>query len=248
MGGNVPQTIKEAVLREWIHGTSRNEISISNDISTGSVSKIVSHYRSKIPDLDMMRQIALMVKKEELDLKDIPSAVRLKKVLDTFGLSEEKVEDFIEGINIYCFKKEYDILDFLPKIDVVFNLLSNIELPLEDLLEYIEEAQKEKKLLDKEIDSKRKSIKKFSETYGITIEEFEGYRSGRPLQEVINYQRQELKKRDNDIQLLKDNNIRLCCEIIVSDHMSELKKEIDCANKKLEEDDYHNIGPQQLGG
>jgi hypothetical protein len=248
MGGNVPQAIKDAVLREWLQGTSRYEISISNDISTGSVSKIIDQYRDEIPDLDMMRQIALMVKKKELDLKDIASAVRLKKMLDKFNLPQEKVEEFIEGINIFCFKKGYEINDFLSKIDEVFNLLSNIELPLEDFPVYIEEAQKEKKSLDKEIDSNRKSIEKFNETYGITIEQFEKSRSGRHLQEVVINQRQELMKMNDDIRLLKEENIELCCDIIVSEHISELKKELEGANKKLEEDDYYNIGPQQLDG
>lgn len=66
MSGNIPQSIKDAVLRSWLLGESRETIVAYNDISAGSVSKIIDQSRNDIPDLDLMRQIALMAKRKEL--------------------------------------------------------------------------------------------------------------------------------------------------------------------------------------
>src|SRR3954451_19378809 len=144
MDGNIPQSFKEIVLKEWLLGTSRDIIAFNNDISTGSVSKIIDQSRSNMPDLDLMRQIAFMVKKKEIDLNVIVYTIRLKKIIDTFNFSEEKVEEFIEGIKIHCFGKEIKVKEFIPKVDKIFNLLANFELPIDEIIEYLEEAQKEK--------------------------------------------------------------------------------------------------------
>ena len=209
-------------------------------ISTGSVSKIINQSRSDIPDLDLMRQIALMVKKKEIDLNDIVPIIRLKKIIDRFDLSEEKVEEFIEGIKIHCFGKEIKVKEFIPKLDRILNLLANIELPIEEIPEYIEEAQKEKNRLDKEIEKNKKLINKIIERYNFTKDYLERYQADWSLQDTIKKLQQKIEKKDKIIQLLNKRNFVLE-KLIELDDRTVLEKELEEANKEFAEDQHEQI-------
>ena len=67
MGPKTPPSIKIKVIREWLQGTSRNKIARDNGIGAGTVTDIHQQARnSDIPDIDLMRELALMLKKEIL--------------------------------------------------------------------------------------------------------------------------------------------------------------------------------------
>ncbi|MGN6628860.1 MAG: hypothetical protein ACTHKJ_03180 [Candidatus Nitrosocosmicus sp.] len=246
MGGNIPRSIKEAVLREWLLGNSREVIALNNGISTGSVSKILHQSKNNVPDLDMMREIALMAKKREINLSDIPAAIRLKKQLDESGVSEEKIEKFIEGIDIHCFQKEIGVKDFINQIHRVFNLSSYFEMDLEELPKYIEAAIRKKNVLDEQIDNKKKLINELFNRYNITEHDLQEYREDRQLQNTINNIRQKSEKDDNYIRLLKKRILDLEIIIIEKGCKFVLETELDVANKKLAENHSERIDPQEL--
>jgi hypothetical protein len=66
-----------------------------------------------MPDIDLLREVAVKLKKENLDINDFASSVRLKKILNRLGLTEEKLELLIEQVNTYCFKHEVDVKEFV---------------------------------------------------------------------------------------------------------------------------------------
>jgi hypothetical protein len=85
----IPQSIKIKVLNEWLQGASGFQIARNNGIGAGTVTGILQQARNNdIPDIDLMRKLALMLKKEGLDVNHFSSAVRLKKVWDRIGLPE----------------------------------------------------------------------------------------------------------------------------------------------------------------
>jgi hypothetical protein len=98
MGSATPYSIKVKVIKEWIQGLSRDKIGQNNGIGTGTVTSIIQQARDNVADIDLMRALAIKIKKENLDLNDFASTVRLKKVLDELELSEEKVESLFEEI------------------------------------------------------------------------------------------------------------------------------------------------------
>ena len=108
MGSATPHSIKINVIKEWFQGLARDKIAQNNGIGAGTVTSIIQQARDNIADIDLLRGLALKIKKENLDLNYFASTVRLKKVLDELELSEEKVESLLEEINIHCFRKEID--------------------------------------------------------------------------------------------------------------------------------------------
>jgi hypothetical protein len=135
MVAKIPQSIKIKVLNEWLQGASRFQIARNNDIGTGTVTGILQQVRNNdIPDIDLMRNLALMLKKEDLDVNHFSSAVRLKKVLDRIGLPEEKLELLIEEIRVHSFQHEMDEKEFLSKMDEIFQSAINLEIPISDVV------------------------------------------------------------------------------------------------------------------
>ena len=69
--------------------------------------------------MDLIRDLALQLKKEHLDINYFASSVRLKKILDRFELTEEKIEEFLEDMAIYCIKQQINPKDFILKMSII---------------------------------------------------------------------------------------------------------------------------------
>src|SRR5215212_906132 len=108
MGGRIPHSLKKKVIKEWLQGIPRDTIASNNGIGGGTVSRIIKEAIMNMPDIDMLRGVAVKLNKENLDINYFASSVRLKKILDRLGLTEEKLELLIEQVNTYCFKHEVD--------------------------------------------------------------------------------------------------------------------------------------------
>ena len=68
MGKKIPQKVKIDVIRDWLNGLSRDNIATNNHISQGSVSNIIDAIKTQgIPDIDLLRAVAVELKKEGLD-------------------------------------------------------------------------------------------------------------------------------------------------------------------------------------
>ena len=135
MVAKIPLSIKIKVLNEWLQGTTRIKIARDNDISVGTVTDIHQQASNKdIPDIDLLRKLALMLKKEDLDVNHFASAVRLKKVLDRIGLPEDKIELLLEEINVHCFKREMEEKELLSKLDEIFQMAYELDIPISDVL------------------------------------------------------------------------------------------------------------------
>jgi hypothetical protein len=61
---------------EWLFGIPSNMIATCNGIGYGSVFRIIESFKSKIPDLDLLRAVAVMIKQEDLSLNDVASGIR----------------------------------------------------------------------------------------------------------------------------------------------------------------------------
>jgi transposase len=59
----MPKSIKQRVIKQWLQGMSRDEIAKDNDIGAGTVTAIIKDAKQDIPDIDLLRQVALVLKK-----------------------------------------------------------------------------------------------------------------------------------------------------------------------------------------
>ena len=117
MKPKVPKSIKQQVIRQWLQGISRDQIAKDNGIGTGTVSAIIKDAKKDIPDIDLLREVALVLKSNDLDLSVFASSIGLQKRLDEMGLNEEQIESLIENINTYCFKRGLTDEEFINIIE-----------------------------------------------------------------------------------------------------------------------------------
>jgi transcriptional regulator with XRE-family HTH domain len=137
MKPKVPKSIKQQVIRQWLQGISRDQIAKDNGIGTGTVSAIIKDAKKDIPDIDLLREVALVLKSNDLDLSVFASSIRLQKRLDEMGLNEEQIESLIENINTYCFKRELTYEEFINIIERISTLSQNLGMPVDQMANYI---------------------------------------------------------------------------------------------------------------
>jgi hypothetical protein len=96
MKPKVPKSIKQRVIKQWLQGMSRDEIAKDNDIGAGTVSAIIKDAKEEIPDIDLLREAALILKKNDFDLSVFACSIRVKNKLNGMDLNEDQIESFIE--------------------------------------------------------------------------------------------------------------------------------------------------------
>jgi hypothetical protein len=234
MGSATPHSIKVKVIKEWIQGLSRDKIGQNNGIGAGTVTSIIQQAKTNITDIDLMRELALEIKKENLDLNYFASAIRSKKVLDRLDLSEEKVEAFLEGINAHCFRQNINNKEFISKIEEISKTANKLDISIFDIPAFINQKTKQLTELDKKISIKQRQIKQLIEEYGLTIQDLNDYRLNRPLIDKIQELERILKKVENDKSMLMEELFE------IDEENSKLKpektiqeKEVIEVNKKL---------------
>lgn len=176
MGAPLPQSIKIAVIEGWLQGLSRKSIAEKNKIGAGTVSDIIQKTRINIPDIDLMRGLAVALKKHSMDVDSFASLVRLKTVLDRIGLPEEKLETLLEEINVHCFIEGKSEKEFVSRVDEVFEMASELNTTIWGIESQINQKKMEIIELDKKIEKKQEDLKKIIERYGLTVDELEDYR------------------------------------------------------------------------
>ncbi len=85
MAKRIPHEIKIRVLEQWIFGIPVNAIALYTGIGYGSVYRIVELFKCKIPDLDVLRAVAVKIYQEGLSLSDVALGIRIKKFVRTNG-------------------------------------------------------------------------------------------------------------------------------------------------------------------
>ena len=66
--------------------------------------------------MDLLRTVAVLLKKDNLDLTRFASSIRLKNRLNGLKLTELQTDSFLENMAIHCFKEEIDPKEFLFQI------------------------------------------------------------------------------------------------------------------------------------
>lgn len=211
MERKVPQSIKERIIKQWLQGISRDQIAEDNDIGAGTVSAIIKDTKQKdIPDIDLLREVALLLKNKDLDLVVLADSIRLKKKIDDMDLNEDQIESLIEISNIHCFKRGLTAEEFVNIINKAVALSQNLGMPVDQLADYILEQQLELQKLKGETEDAEVKQLQVLRDYNINMNDLEEYRRNKPLVECIRQLKQltnnlfrEIKSKEFEITTLE---------------------------------------------
>ena len=138
MGKRIPNEIKNKVLDDWLFGIPSNIIATCNGIGYGSVFRIIESFKSKIPDLDVLRAVAVMIKQEGLSLNDVASCIRIKNFLEQMGSSEIEMERLLKEIDIHSFKTNQTFSNFVKEIHEIHRFASGLGISIHRVYDYVE--------------------------------------------------------------------------------------------------------------
>ncbi len=160
MGARIPQLLKIKVLNQWLNGMSRDNIAINNKISGGSVSNIIQDFKNgDIPDIDLLRGVALRLKSQNFDLIQFARSMRLRKMLDNLELPEERIEKFLEHLCIFFYKHDdKNVEKFLLQLEFVYEMATSLDLSIYDILGDIDKKKAELIQLEKELSMLKQQI------------------------------------------------------------------------------------------
>ena len=139
MGGKIPNTIRRQVITQWLYGFSRDQIAKGNQIGAGTVSTIIKQCTEQKQQeyaadddfkFDLIRQVALMLKREGVVVNTFASSIRLQRKLEQNGLNEEQIESVIENMDVHCFKRDLKPEEFINTINKVRIISDNLGIPV----------------------------------------------------------------------------------------------------------------------
>ena len=88
-----------------------------------------------------------------LNVKLLPSSIRLRKRLEERELDERQIDSLIEAIDVHCCRRGVTIDEFVDRIQNVSSLSDDLGIPLDQLPQYV---AREKEELENQIREVRK--------------------------------------------------------------------------------------------
>ncbi|HJT85449.1 MAG TPA: hypothetical protein VJ697_13295 [Nitrososphaeraceae archaeon] len=163
-----PENLKQEIIQKYLEGYSIPEISKSSKVSVGTVHKIADEEAKKENELCSVREIAKMFKKEQLNLSEVISGVRLYNKVKNVGLTSLFFEDFLDFTNTESFRKELQHEQFLNDIMRILELEGKNNIKTENMPDMINEQLDKYKTLTAECKRLERSIEKLHERSAVT--------------------------------------------------------------------------------
>jgi hypothetical protein len=205
MGGKIPRPIRLQVIRAWLEGKSRDKIAQELEISTGAVSSIIEDFRRDDPQFDLLREVAVKIKNQNMDIQSFAPLVRVYEVLrekglltgitgqETLELMQNRMEAIIVALEVFCFKQEQlSIEDFVSLITNMYNAADKLGISLDRFPAYITELKDRIDALRKEIDQIEAKKQDALRDHGMTLELLQEYNANKPFLLRIQNLKQQL--------------------------------------------------------
>jgi transcriptional regulator with XRE-family HTH domain len=193
MGGKIPRPIRVQAIRSWLEGKSRDKIAEEIGISTGAVSSITKDFRRDDPQFDLLREVAVKIKNQNMDIQSFASLVRVYEVLrekelltgiigqESLELMQDRMEAFIVALEVFCFKGELSIEDFVSLITNMYNTADKLGVPLDRLPAHITELKDRFDALRNEIDQIEAKKQDALNDCNMTLELLQEYNANKPF-------------------------------------------------------------------
>ncbi len=238
MPGKIPKSIRERVINQWLLGTSRDQIAKDNDIGAGTVSAIIKDAKQEIPDIDLLRQGALVLKKNDLDLSLFAASIRIKNKLDWMGVNEDQIDSLIDNANTHCFKRGLTGEEYFNNVDKVCALSDNLEMSLDEMPSYIVQQELELEQVEREIEDVKLKKHQVLQHHYVTIDELQEFIRDKPLIDHIKKLEKKLE------EAVEENNYFIEELASKESEIENLESEIEILRSKPTSSEYESISPE----
>ena len=216
MGGKIPRPIRVQAIKAWLEGKSRDKIAQQLGISTGAVSSIIKDFRKDDSEFDLLREVAVKIKNQNMDIQSFAPLVRLYEVLrekglltgitgqESLELMQIRMEALIVDLEVFCFKGELSIEDFVSLITNMYNTADKLGIPLDKFPAYITELKDRIDALRNEIDQIEAKKQDALKNYNMTLELLQEYNANKPFILQMRKLKQQLTDKEEEIRKGKE--------------------------------------------
>jgi hypothetical protein len=163
MGAKIPRPIKLEVIKKWLQGNSRDQIAREVRIGAGTVTGIINECRQKDLEFDLLREVAVELKNQGVEIGSFAPLVRLREIL---GEKEwllnikregedidliEKIESLIISLEVFCFKQDLSVKAFFDQVRELYWAAEKNETSLDLFPDYIKQLESNANMLTEEI-------------------------------------------------------------------------------------------------
>jgi hypothetical protein len=200
MGAKIPITIRRQVITQWLYGFSRDQIAKGNQIGAGTVSEIIKQCKQKeypggnYSEFDLIRELAVMLKREDVDVNTFASSIRLQRKLDEKELNEEQIESLIENVDVHCFRRGVKPEELINTINKISVLSDNLGIPIDEIPEYIRQEEERLKEIRQDITDLQIAKMQVLQDHNVTINTLLEYERNKPLADNLTATKMELEK------------------------------------------------------
>jgi hypothetical protein len=212
MGAKIPRPIKLDVIRKWLEGKSRDQIAKEVGIGAGTVSGIINECRQNDLQFDLLREVAVKLKSQGVDILSFAPLVRLREILEDKewlldirreGEGEdlgqvEKIESLIISMEVFCFKQGLSVKGFFDQVRELYWAAEKYETSLDEFPDYIKQLESNANVLVQEINQLKQEKQNALTNRQITAKLLEEFRMSRPLFEKNQELKQELEQVKNE--------------------------------------------------
>ncbi|HKR74101.1 MAG TPA: hypothetical protein VJR94_08320, partial [Candidatus Nitrosocosmicus sp.] len=160
-------------------------------------SGIIQNVRFTMNDIDMLRAVAEVLNKEELDVYTFASAINLKRKMDGSNLSQDIIEKFHEDIDTISFKTGLEPKILIEKMVSILVLSINLNLPMDQANYSVDVINNRLEDLERILTNKINHVNQLQGTLFTTIEaaaEFDEYKNWKVEKEELLARVKELKE------------------------------------------------------
>lgn len=151
--------LKSEVLRLYLSGDAQEAIANQLNMSVGSVNSLVNETMKSDDTIDLQRQVAIVAKKNGVNIKHIAANLRWKNLIKQSSLDDRKVEKLLDGMdalfNKYSISPSAAAKQFFSIIEIMLRqnkephkLEEEIKLKISELREIDNQIETNNKLLD----------------------------------------------------------------------------------------------------
>ena len=152
MGTGISPYTKSQILRDWLAGKRRAEISLRYGISAGAVSNVVEEWRARSSrsEFDSLREFVLECRRSNISVAECALGMRIITALRGLGVKEDQMNDFV--LQVYDKCRYYDISpDTIASIAKDVAGLVNQDVPISEISKYVQQKAQEKVKADHDI-------------------------------------------------------------------------------------------------
>jgi hypothetical protein len=246
MGVRIPESIRLQAIRKWLEGKSRDKIAQELQISQGAVSGIIKDAAKNDPQFPLLREVAVKIKTQGMDIESFAPLVRLRAILRDKGvltgitgqenleLMQDRFEAVIVDLEVFLFHKGLSVEEFFGLVTNTYDLTDKVGVPLSELPIYIEDLKDKIDVLTKELSQKEKKNQDFLNDNKKILELIQEYIANKPILVTVENLKKQVRDAEKRIRELEElDNERRSNDLGKQNIGSVFETELEKAKEEL---------------